>query len=266
MSNKFKLTVKGSEADESIRLGDLVDQLNALKQTLAQVDASLAGGKASDVYYRVTKITMNSPATFELEAVSRSGKVAQGRKVVSKFQRDIQSVIAGKRPKEASLDLLDSYRTLVKPMQRHVMEVSLQFEKERVSLPRNLDLKVEDILGPDQVERGSIVGSLDVLDVHNQRNVFRVYPVVGPKSIRCSFNKELLPQAISGINHFVRITGLLHFKKAEKFPHLIKVDAIEVMPERSDARPLSSLRGIAPEAYGGLTSTEYVEKVRNGDW
>ncbi len=34
----------------------------------------------------------------------------------------------------------------------------------------------------------------------------------------------------------------------------------------ADARPLASMRGIAPEAYGGLVSTEYVEKVRNGEW
>jgi hypothetical protein len=265
-SNKFKLTVKGDEADESIRLSALVDQLNALKLALNQVDVALSGGKPSDVYYRVTKITMNSPATFEVEAVSRSGKVAQGRRVVSKLSRDIQSVIAGKRPREADLDLMDSYRALVRPMQKHVVEVSLQFEKQRIALPRNFDVKVDDILGPDQVERGSIVGSLDVLDIHNQRNVFRVYPVVGPKSIKCSFSREMLSQAIAGINHFVSITGLLYFKKAEKFPHLIKVDSIEILPERSDARPLASLRGIAPDAYGGLVSTEYVEKVRNGEW
>ena len=68
------------------------------------------------------------------------------------------------------------------------------------------------------------------------------------------------------LDAFDEIIGLLHFKKAEKFPHLIKVDSIEILPEKSDARPLASLRGIAPEAYGGLVSTEYVEKVRNGEW
>lgn len=264
MSNKFKMIVKGDEAGESIRLADLVDQLNALEQALNQVEATLGGGKASDLYYRVTKITMNSPATFEVEAVSRTGKVAQGRKVVSKLSRDIQSLMGGKRPKDSDLDLMESYKALVRPMQRHVMEVSFQFEKQHVQLPRNLDIKVDDILGPDQVERGSMVGSLDVLDI--RRNVFRVYPVVGPKSIKCSFSREMLSGAISGINHFVLITGLLHFKKTEKFPHLIKVDSIAILPETSDARPLASLRGIAPDAYGGLGSAEYVEKVRNGEW
>ncbi|KWK50430.1 hypothetical protein WT81_33350 [Burkholderia stagnalis] len=265
-SSKFKITVKGDEADESIRLGDLVDQLNALKLTLNQVDASIAGGKPSDLYYRVTKITMNSPITVEVEAVSKSGSRARGQRVVSKLNRDIRSVIAGKRPREADLDLLESYRALVKPMQRHVVEVSFQFENELVPLPRNLDIKVDEILGPDQTEQGSIVGSLDVLDIHNHRNVFKVYPVVGPKSIKCSFTRAQLPEAIAGINHFVKISGLLHYKKAEKFPHLIKVDSIEVLPERGNVSSLSGLRGMVPDAFDGLSSTEYVEKVRNGEW
>jgi hypothetical protein len=44
MSNKFKMIVKGAEADESIRLADLADQLNALKQALNQVDVSQSIG------------------------------------------------------------------------------------------------------------------------------------------------------------------------------------------------------------------------------
>jgi hypothetical protein len=267
MSNKFKMIVKGAEADESIRLADLADQLNALKQALNQVDVSLGDGKASaDLYYRVTKITMNSPATFEIEAVSRSGNNSQGRKVVSKLNRDIESVIKGKRPKDSGLELMESLKALVRPMQKNVLEVALQFQKKHVQLPRNLDIKVDDILGPDQSERGSIVGSLDLLDIHNGKNLFRVYPVVGPKSIKCSFSRDLLPKAIEGINHFVSVSGLFHFKKAEKFPHLIKVDGIEILPERGDYKPLSSLRGMAPDAFGGLISTEYIEKVRNGEW
>lgn len=265
-SSKFKITVKGDEADESIRLVDLIDQLNALKLTLNQVDASLVGGRPSDLYYRITKITMNSPVTVEVEAVSKSGSRARGQRVVSKLSRDIRSVIAGKRPREADLDLLESYRALVKPMQRHVLEVSLQFENDHVPLPRNLDIKVDEILGPDQTEKGAVVGSLDVIDIHNHRNVFKVYPVVGPKSIKCSFSSAQLPEAIVGINHFVRISGLFHYKKAEKFPHLIKVDSIEVLPDRVSANSLSSLRGIAPDAYDGLSSTDYVERVRNGEW
>ncbi len=267
-SSKFKITLKGDEADDSLRLSDLIDQLNAVKQTLTQVDQAISGGKAS-LYYRVTKITMNSPATFELEAVSKAkGSAAHGRRVVAKLNRDLQRVIAGKRPRDAGLELLESYGALVQPMQKsHVAGISLKFDSDPVmELPRNLAMKVEEILGPDQVEQGSVIGSLDVIDVHNQRNVFKIYPVVGPTSIRCQFQGPMLDDALSGIKKFVRVSGLLHFKKTENFPHMIKVTSIEVLPEKSDRPSLSSLRGIASGAYGGMGSAEYVEKVRSGDW
>jgi hypothetical protein len=256
--NKFKITVKGDEADDSLRLSDLIEQLKAVKDALNQVDMTVSGKKAPGLYYRVTSITMNSPATFEFEAVSRTKGPNYGSRVVSKLSRDLNSVIAGKRPKEVDLDLLESYRALVQPLRKHVAEVTLKFEKNSIQLPRNL--------GPDQVEAGSVVGSLDVIDIHNQKNLFRVYPIVGPTSIKCHFGKGLFNEAVAGINHFVRISGMLHFKKAEKFPHYMTVSAIEVLPEKSDTTSLSGLRGIAQGAFGGMPSTEYVDKVRNGDW
>ena len=264
-SGKFRVTLKGDEADDSLRLGDLIDQLNAVKSALNQVDIAISGNKTQGLYYRVTNITMNSPATFELEAVSRSSR-AQGRRVVSKFSSDLKAVIAGKRPRDADLDLLESYSALVQPMRKHVTQVSMQFEDQSMELPRNLDMKVDEILGPDQIEQGSIVGSLDVIDVHNQKNLFKVYPVVGPSNIKCRFPQAMLTEALSAIQRFVRIHGELHYKRSEKFPHLVKVSRIEVMPERSDNASLSGLRGMAAGALADKSSTEYVDMVRNGDW
>jgi hypothetical protein len=42
--------------------------------------------------------------------------------------------------------------------------------------------------------------------------------------------------------------------------------SIEVLPEESDLPKLSALRGMAKDAFEGLSSTDFVEKVRNGDW
>ena len=267
LSSKFKITLKGEDADDSIRLSDLIDQLNAVKSTLNQIDSSISGQKSPTLYYRITSITMNSPATFVVEAVSKQKlPSAHGRKVISKLNRDLKTVIAGKRPKEVDLELLESYGALVQPMRKHLAQVSLQFDGLPVELPRNLGMTVEEILGPDQVELGSVTGSLDMIDVHNRKNQFKIYPVVGPSSIKCQFAEGMLGQAISGIKRFVRISGELHFKKTEKFPHLINVSKIEILPERSNATSLSALRGIAPKALRGMSSTEYVERMRNGDW
>lgn len=266
-SNRFKITVKGEDVDDGIRLNALVDQLTAIRVALNQVDLALSGEKEPSLYYRVTKITMNSPAVFEIEAVPKAkGAALHSRRVVSKLNHDLQVVISGKRPKDVGLEVLESYAALVKPMRQHVAQVALEFDNQPLELPRNLEMRIDEILGPDQLELGSVIGSLDVIDVHKQRNLFRIYPTVGPSSIKCQFGNHLLGDAIAGINKFVRISGELHFKKLEKFPHLMKVSKIEVLPERADAVPLSGLRGIAAGALRGASSTDYVERVRRGDW
>ncbi len=267
-SSKFKITITGADADNSIRLGDLIDQLNAVKASLNQVDLAVTGERTPSLFYRINSIRMNSPAVFEVEAVpiANRSKPVHGRRVVSKFTHDLKTVIAGKRPKEADLDLMESYGALVRPMRSHLSQIQLQYDDLDMELPRNLDVRIDSILGPDQMELGSVVGHLDAIDIHNKKNLFKVYPVVGPSSIKCVFREGMLVDAVAGINHFVRISGELHFKKTEKFPHLIKVSKIDVLPERSDKATLSSLRGVAAGALRNLSSNEYVEKVRNGDW
>lgn len=263
---RFKVTLKGDEANDGLRLSDLIDQLDAIKQVLNHIDKRVSGSKSPSLYYRITALSMNSPVTIEVEAVSKQKTHNYGPQVLSRFGRDIRQVINGKRPEDSDIDLLESYKLLSQPQKRHVSQFIFQIDNEDIDIPKGLDAKVDLILGPDQVECGSIVGSLDVLDIHNGKNLFKVYPVVGPCSVKCHFTKGMFRDAVSGIDHFVKIHGELYYKKAEKYPHFMEVDRIEVLPEQSDLPKLSALRGMAKDAYDGLSSTDYVEKIRNGDW
>ncbi len=263
---RFKVTLKGDEANDGLRLSDLIDQLDAIKQVLNHIDKRVSGRKSPGLYYRITALSMNSPVTIEIEAVSRHKTENYGSQVVARFGRDIRQVIEGKRPADSDMDLLESYKQLAQPLKRHMSQIIVQIGDDQIDVPKSLDAKVDLILGPDQVERGSIVGSLDVLDIHNGKNLFKVYPVVGPSNIKCHFAKGMFKEAVAGIDHFVKIYGELYYKKAEKFPHFMEVERIEVLPEQSDLPKLSSMRGIARDAFDGLSSTDYVEKIRNGSW
>ena len=263
---RFKVTLKGDEANDGLRLSDLIDQLDAIKQVLNHIDKRVSGRKSPGLYYRITALSMNSPVTIEVEAVSKQKNSNYGPQVVARFGRDIRDVMNGTRPVDADIDLLESYKLLVQPLKKHVSQFIFQIEDDQIDIPKSLDAKVDLILGPDQVERGSIVGSLDVLDIHKGKNLFKVYPVVGPSSVKCHFAKGMFKDAVSGIDHFVRIHGELYYKKAEKFPHFMEVERIEVLPEEADLPKLSSMRGMAKDAYDGLSATDYIEKARNGDW
>lgn len=270
-TNKFKITLKGDEADESLRLSDLIAQLDSIKKVLNELDKRVSGKKATSLYYRVVGLSMNSPATIEIEAVSKIAgpkavRKSHGSAVINRLKRDIKQVNSGKRPLDADIELLETYKSLSQPQKSHVTQFLFESNSVAVDVPRSFEAKVEAILGPDQIERGSLVGSLEVIDIHNQRNMFRVFPTVGPSSIRCKFPAGLLSKAVGGVGHFVKIYGDLHFKSSEKFPHFMTVTKIENIPEKPAGVSLSALRGMAKGAFGKLSSTDYVDKLRNGDW
>lgn len=266
LNNKFKITLKGDEANDSLRLGDLIAQLDALKQVLNHIDKRVSGRKSPGLYYKIIALSMNSPATIEVEAVAKPETPNYGSAVIKRLGDDLSDVINGVRPQQADIELLESYKFLAKPLKGHVLQFVFSSDTNNIDIPRSLDTKVDEILGPDQIEWGAIVGSLDTIDIHNNKNTFKVYPLVGALGIKCHFSKEMLPTAISGINHFVELSGELYYKKAEKYAHFMEVKNIKILPEKSDAPSLSSLRGMAKDNFVGISSTEYIEKIRNGDW
>ena len=273
ITNRFKITLKGDEADESLRLSDLIAQLDSIKKVLNELDKRVSGKPAASLYYRVVGLSMNSPAMIEIEAVLKATKasatVVKSRHasvVINRLKRDIKDVNKGKRPPDADIELLETYKSLSHPQKSHITQFRFESNSTAVDVPRSFEEKVDAILGLDHKERGSLVGSLEVIDIHNQRNIFRVFPTLGPSSIRCKFPAALLSKAVDGIGHFVRISGDLHFKSSEKFPHFMTVTKIEKLPEKPSDVSLSALRGMAKGAFGNLAAADYVDKLRNGDW
>lgn len=265
-ANRLKLTLKGEVSDnENVRLSDLIDQLKAVKDVLNSLDKRVAGSKKPTLYYRVVGLSMNSPATIEVEAVAPQGKQDFSSVIVRDFINGLKFIGSGKRPEGADYDILDSFRDMAGPLKRHLSTLRIEGAGEFVEVSRDIEQRVDVILGPDQVEIGSIRGSLELIDLHNGKNLFRIYPVLGASTIKCHFPNKLLTQAIQGLNHFVKVQGELHIKSREKFPHFIEIHSIEVLPEESDIPSLRALRGFAKGAYAGKSSVDYISDIRD-EW
>lgn len=264
--NRFKLTLKGEVSDsENVRLSDLIDQLKAVKDVLNSLDRRIAGSKKPSLYYRVVGLSMNSPATIEVEAVAPQGKKDFSSVIVRDFIHGLKLISSGKRPEGADYDILDSFRDMAAPLKRHLSTLKVEGGGESVEVSRDIEQRVDVILGPDQVEIGSVRGSLELIDLHNSKNLFRIYPVLGATTIKCHFPNKLLAEAIQGLNHFVKVHGELHIKSREKFPHFIEIHSIELLPEASDIPSLRSLKGFAKGAYSGNSSSDYIDGMRD-EW
>ena len=103
---------------------------------------------------------------------------------------------------------------------------------------------------------------MEALNVHGNLKKFTIYPVAGAKKVDAYFPDRLFDIAISSVKKYLNLSGQLKYKRMAKFPHSIKVEAIEVFPDEEDLPSIMDIHGIAPNATGELSSEEFVRRLR----
>ena len=122
---------------------------------------------------------------------------------------------------------------------------------------------IDRLLGPESIQTGSISGKLDAINVHNKVNKFYLYPAIGPKKVMCRFPENMVREAIGAIQGHIEVTGTFKYRRRDFFPYEIEVDKFQLFPPISELPSLMSLRGIAPDATGGLDSVAFVRERRD---
>jgi hypothetical protein len=104
------------------------------------------------------------------------------------------------------------------------------------------------------------------VNLHNTHR-FYIYPPVGPKQIECDFAPELRGRVKEGLDSYVRVFGKLRYKWLSPFPYAVNVTELEVYPPEDELPTIMNLKGIVPGLTGGLSSEEFVEKIRGrAEW
>ena len=124
--------------------------------------------------------------------------------------------------------------------------------------------KIEIHLAEQETCYGSIEGMLERINVHNNANVFTIYPDVGATSVTCYFPNTLVETALSAAKRRVSITGLLRYRKLAPFPHQVQANDIEIYDPDSTLPDFDDLRGIAPNATGEETAADFIARFRDG--
>ena len=116
---------------------------------------------------------------------------------------------------------------------------------------------------PEETAWGGIDGRLEAINVHDQANVFYIYPVIGPTRIKCHFPSDLREIAVGSVDREIRVSGTLKYKARAPHPHEIEVENLEPLPQDDDLPTLASLRGISPNATNGVPSEIFVRQLRD---
>lgn len=214
----------GSDTDGDVRLLDFTEELEAFSEALRQTERLLSGRDKPSIYYKIVDLRHGSPATVVIEAVRGRNAPVSPSKVMHTFVRDLRLLRKKKTPAKVDLPMLEAYRDLALPLQRHMRVVEVvEIPEQRVILIDSLFTQhVEEVIGPDLVSYGSISGRLERVNLHNALR-FEIYPPVGPRRVKCEFRSDQKKRVKDALDNYVTVSGRLRYKKWDKYPHAIDV-------------------------------------------
>jgi hypothetical protein len=263
------IQLEGSLDDQgNVRLEEFLEELSAIKAALKQTERIVVG-QQNTVYYRVIDLTHSSPSTVRIEAVAHRKENQQiPRRIIRRFSTSLRMIQRRHRaPRDFDLDALEAFRNIGNPLNKHIRKVTItEDEKHRkAAINQDYDNALKRIIGYDQKERGSMMGKMEALNVHLNNNTFIIFPTVGPKKVTCKFRGDLRDTVLKYAGSYVRADGLIISKSQSKFPHAMEVTMLEAFPA-AEATRLSDIRGLAPNATGGIRAEEFIRNLRDEEW
>ncbi len=269
MANAF-ITVQLEARDAlkgDLQLGQFIDELSAIKSALRHTERVVLHRDEHAVDYRVTGLSHSSPSQVTITMSSRQPAYKDvPRQISRRFSSSLRVVRNNHRYAER-LDLrtLETFKAIAAPTAKHDLIVSVIANERRVQIDPAFDRSVSRLIAGDEQEYDELVGRVERIDIHN-KNVFDIYPVVGPDRVRCSASRRLLTDVVSAIGKTVAVEGTALYRKDAPFPYAMRVEKINSRLLDSELPNMASMHGIAPNATGGMSAEDFVRKLRDEYW
>jgi hypothetical protein len=260
---RLVVQMKGpATGDGDVRLDDFLEFLFDLQSVLHATDRVVAHSDAPTSYYSVRDLRHSSPATVVLQAEKRELDIDLRERVLTTFLQGINEILAGQMPRGFGAGLLLNYQDLAKHLNGRLREASFTHRKLKAKVSASFRDRIEQIVGPDRREHGSVSGMLDIVNAHQSRPFFWLYPAGGER-IKCFFTSALVPKVGSAIQRYVTVTGTLRFKARMLQPYAVNATDMDIHEADNDLPSLRSLRGIAPDATDSDSADDYVRRLRD---
>src|ERR1043165_1214861 len=262
MAGKIIIEIVGESGD--VRLEALVEQLDSLRKALTYAEQHAAiGGKRRSVYYRVTDLHHSNP-TFEIEPVAEDPLNDRTNAIIYEFSTRARQIDNGTVPDDVSVEELAAYGDVGPKPERRIRRVNLRFVAPAILRPAEplqmttvFEEKVATLIGPEEFAWGTMTGFLEAINLH-ERNVFYLWPRVGPTRLYCTFAKSLRDEVKAAIDHYVQVAGRIHYRHRDHAAQRMSgVYSIELLDAEPLVTKLSALRGIAPGIIGDLDTREF---------
>lgn len=263
-SHRVKLIVDGLDQDEGdVRLEVFVKELQKLQSALARADESVADGERCS-YFAIVGLSHSSPATIELEARVIKNRQDYRDSAIKILTDAIASVERGEFTPDADYELLADIRELAAPVGTSLRSAHLVVDGASHYLTENIATKINTFLADQEECFTTVEGMLERVNVHDDANVFTIFPYVGAKRVKCHLPQELADKGLSAIRRRVAVSGVAKYRKFAAFPHEIQADDLQIYNVEDDLPTFDDLRGMAPDATGTMSAEDFVREMRRG--
>lgn len=265
-SYRVKLVVEGLDRDDGhVRLDAFVAELQKLQTALGRADARVSDGKRCS-YFAIVGLSHNSPATVEIEArVVPSSERDCRASAMALLGKAIEAVQRGEFTEDSDYDLLNDIKELSSPVGETLKVARLSIDETTYTLTEKIADTIRTFQADQEECATTVEGMLERVNVHDDANVFTIYPDVGPTRITCRLPESLAEKGIGAIRRRVAVSGVGRFRKFDPFPHEIVADDLAVFGADEELPSFSDLLGMAPNATGELSSEDFIRQARN-EW
>lgn len=253
----------GDRGTDLVRAGDFVLFLQRLIACLAAIDEAVNGEVAH--YPRIKALRMSS-AAGTLEPVVLETKwpkrhvfrtpAASFRDLINAVQRHEQA------PDWAGVEVLQKMRELTETPD-HIQSAELIADDVVVAVDDEFRLSIDQLIGGEVRSVGTVVGRLDAVNVHAARIAY-LYPADGAR-VACEFSENTTGAVFAALQKRVRVVGMVTRRLNSNRPVRVQIADIEILPEISELPLFASLVGSSPDVAGGVSSEEYLSRLREGD-
>lgn len=265
---KLTIELRGLPADkEQVRFEEFVGQLDDFKEALRHTERIISKKETPTVFYKIIDLRYHSPATMILEAYPYPDIEEDiSDEVVKTISLGLKAINEKSEiPPYFDYDALEAYKGIGKRIGKGFSSITVSANGDSCTITEEFPGYIQLIQGKDELTIGSISGRIEAISFHSPPYRFTIYPIIGPQRVRCIFKPKLKSEALSAIDKYVTVYGTIKYRHKANYPYEIDVDNIVLSPPLDTSAKLSELKGIAPDITGGLSSEEYIRKLRDLD-
>ncbi len=263
MTETLRFTIHPSS--EELSFSGLESAISNVRRLVRSVDAAVTReGQASRNWY-VQMIRAESPAVITVRPSLTLDAARQQEATPDVIVRGIHTLTtdleAGGPPPYFGDEQLEMLRRLGSVFTHDVKEIQFETGEQSAQVCGTIREHVDRVRSRGYVEHGSVEGELGAVDLHGRLRTFTVWDDLHGQPIRCKFGAEHTAQVKELLKERVLVAGRISYFATGQAR---AIDAIsELVPIRATGSPpLNRFGGSIPDLLNGMTSEEYIDRLR----